>query len=48
MTEKKSIRLAGKVLEHSPHVYAFFNTRDEEYGVLLPFIKEDKPFHIVE
>ncbi|HLO14805.1 MAG TPA: hypothetical protein VK206_08250 [Anaerolineales bacterium] len=48
MTEKKSIRLAGKVLEHSAHVCAFFNTRDEKYQVLFPFIDEgDKAFHTV-
>lgn len=47
------VRLAGRALGSSRHVCAFFNTRDEEYGVLLPFIKEgfeqgDKAFHIVK
>lgn len=51
--EKKPIRLAGKTMRHSPHVCAFFNSRDEEYRVLLPFIKEgfeegDKAFHIID
>jgi hypothetical protein len=51
--QKKSIRLAGRTLEYSPHVCAFFSTRDEEYQVLLPFIKEgfeegDKAFHIID
>lgn len=49
----KSVRLAGSVLDRSRHVCAFFNTKDEEYRVLLPFIKEgfehgDKAFHIVD
>ena len=53
MPEKKPVRLAGRTLEHSPHVCAFFNTREEEYKVLLPFIKEgfeqgDKAFHIID
>lgn len=54
MTEqKKPVRLAGRRLDHSPHVCAFFSTRDEEYQVLLPFIKEgfeegDKAFHIID
>jgi hypothetical protein len=53
MHEKKPVRLAGRTLKHSPHVCAFFNTREEEYQVLLPFIKEgfeegDKAFHIID
>ena len=40
MAEKKSIRLAGNDLEHSPHVFAFFNTYGEEYQVLLPLMHE--------
>jgi hypothetical protein len=51
--QKKGIRLAGRTLKRSPHVCAFFHTREEEYQVLLPFIKEgfeegDKAFHIVD
>ena len=47
------VRLAGATLGRSRHVCAFFNTKDEEYRVLLPFIKEgfdqgDKAFHIVK
>jgi hypothetical protein len=50
---KKEVRLAGAVLDRSRHVCAFFNSKDEEYRVLLPFMKEgfehgDKAFHIVE
>ena len=53
MAAKKPVQLAGRTLEHSPHVCAFFNTRDEEYQVLLPFIKAgfeegDKAFHIID
>lgn len=53
MAEKKSARLAGRTLDHSPHVCAFFSTREEEYQVLLPFIKEgfeagDKAFHVID
>ncbi|MDB5921800.1 MAG: sensory transduction histidine kinase [Betaproteobacteria bacterium] len=52
-TEKQPVHLGGEVLERSRHVCAFFNSRDEEYEVLLPFIKEgfdhgDKAYHIVE
>jgi hypothetical protein len=35
-----SIRLAGSTLGSRPHVCAFFQSPDDEYGVLLPFIKE--------
>ena len=50
---EKAVRLAGSVLDRSRHVCAFFGTKDEEYRVLLPFIKEgfehgDKAFHIVD
>ena len=40
-------------MDRSRHVCAFFNSKPEEYNVLLPFIKEgfeenDKAFHIVD
>ena len=46
------IRFAGSVLGAQRHVCAFFHTSDEEYRVLLPFIKEgfecgERAFHIV-
>jgi hypothetical protein len=46
------IRLAGSVLGAKRHVCAFFHSPDEEYRVLLPFVKEgfergEKAFHIV-
>lgn len=47
------VRLAGSVLDHRRHVCAFFHLKEEEYRVLLPYIKEgfeqgDKAFHIVD
>ena len=47
------IRIAGSVLGTQRHVCAFFHSPDEEYRVLLPFIKEgfergEKAFHIVD
>ena len=50
---KKPVRLAGSVLDGSRHVCAFFDWKDDEYRVLLPFIKEgfehgDKAFHVVD
>jgi hypothetical protein len=47
------IRFAGSVLDAQRHVCAFFHNSDEEYQVLLPFIKDgfergEKAFHIVD
>jgi hypothetical protein len=47
------IRLAGSVLGTRRHVCAFFNSADEEYRVMLPFIKDgfergQRAFHIVD
>jgi hypothetical protein len=47
------IRFAGSVLGAQRHVCAFFHNPDEEYRVLLPFIKDgfdrgEKAFHIVD
>jgi len=46
------IPFAGSELGDSRHVCAFFNSDDEEYGVLMPFIKDgfecgDKAVHVV-
>ncbi len=46
------ISLAGSQLDEVRHVCAFFNSEEEEYRVLLPFIKEgfergDKAVHVV-
>ena len=37
---KAEIHLAGAILDQYRHVCAFFHSPDEEYRVLLPFIKE--------
>jgi hypothetical protein len=47
------VHLAGAVLDRSRHVCAFFNSREDEYQVLLPFIREgfergDRAFHVVD
>lgn len=34
------IRLAGRTLTHTRHVCAFFNSREEQNKVLIPFLKE--------
>jgi len=52
MSHPRQIRLAGAVLDRSRHVCAFFHHKEEEYQVLLPFIKEgfdqgDRAFHMV-
>src|SRR3977135_2093253 len=46
------ISLAGSQLGNTRHVCALFNSEDEEYRVLLPFIKDgftcgDKAVHVV-
>jgi hypothetical protein len=50
---EQPIRFAGSTLGKQRHVCAFFHSPDEEYQVLLPFIKEgfdrgEKAFHIVD
>lgn len=51
--QTETVRLAGSVLDRNRHVCAFFHNKDEEYQVLLPFVKEGfeehhKAFHIVD
>jgi hypothetical protein len=46
------IHFAGSTLAKERHICAFFHSPDEEYRVLLPFIREgiergEKAFHIV-
>jgi len=46
------ISLAGSQLGKTRHVCAFFNSDEEEYRVLLPFIKDgfergDKAIHVI-
>lgn len=53
MSRPKQVRLAGSVLDRSRHVCAFFHRKEEEYRVLLPFIREgfaqgDRAFHVVD
>src|SRR5947199_431544 len=53
MSRPKQVRLAGSVLDRSRHVCAFFHRKEEEYRVLLPFIKEgfdqgDRAFHVID
>ena len=48
-----AISFAGGVLTRDRHVCAFFATRDEEYRVLAPFMKDgiergDNAYHIVD
>lgn len=50
---EQPIRFAGSTLHKHRHVCAFFQSPDEEYEVLMPFIKEgfergEKAFHIVD
>jgi len=48
----RSVRLAGSTLQCSCHACAFFYSKEEEYEVLLPFVKDgldmgDKSFQII-
>ena len=50
---EQPIRFAGSELDVKCHVCAFFRTPEEEYRVLMPFIKEgfergEKAFHVVD
>ncbi len=49
----RPIRFAGSVLGAQRHVCAFFHNADEQYRILLPFIKEgfecgDRAFHVLD
>jgi hypothetical protein len=51
--QPESVHLAGMVMGGTRHACAFFHSPAEEYGVMVPFIKEglernDKALHIVE
>jgi hypothetical protein len=53
LSANEPIRFAGSVLDQQRHVCAFFHNPEEEYRVLLPFIKDgfergEKAFHIVD
>lgn len=48
-----SVRIAGMALGEQRHICALFNSRDESYRVLLPFVKEgfqcgDRAFHVID
>jgi len=50
---QKPVRLAGRTLKETRHICAFFNSREEQNKVLMPFFKEgydrgEKLFHIVD
>src|SRR5579872_6478090 len=52
MSPSPPISFAGSKLTETRHVCAFFNSDEEEYRVLLPFIKDglkcgDKAVHVV-
>jgi len=52
-TAIEPLHLAGSTLKHSCHVCALFNSPEEKYRVLMPFIKDgiekgDRSFHIVD
>jgi len=49
----KQVRLAGAVIDRKRHVCAFFNSKEEGYRVLMPFIKEgfdqgDRALHFID
>ncbi len=49
---EQPIRFAGSELGKNSHICGFFSNREEEYQLLLPFIKDgfacrDKAFHVV-
>src|SRR5256885_9407443 len=51
--KENPIRFAGSELGAHPHICGFFRTPEEEYHLLLPFIKEgfdrgEKAFHVVD
>ena len=53
MDPEQSIHFANATLGADRHICAFFHSPDEEYRVLLPFIREgiergEKAFHIVD
>jgi hypothetical protein len=51
--QNHSVTLAGSALKHRCHACAFFHDQEEEYRLLLPFVREgfaqqDKIFQIVD
>lgn len=53
MPQVRDVTLAGRTVPGNQHVCAFFNSKEEEYRVLMPFIKEgfergERAFHVVD
>jgi hypothetical protein len=53
VTQPRDVTLAGRIVPGNQHVCAFFNSKEEEYRVLMPFIKEgfergERAFHVVD
>jgi hypothetical protein len=53
LTLPPDVTLAGRTVPGNQHVCAFFNSKEEEYRVLMPFIKEgfergERAFHVVD
>lgn len=53
MTTASEVRLGGTDLAQARHICAFFNSAEENYRALMPFIKDgfdrgEKAFHIVD
>ena len=49
----RPVHLGGAELDRKRHVCAFFHSKEEEYRVLLPFVREgfehgERAFHIVD
>jgi MEDS: MEthanogen/methylotroph, DcmR Sensory domain len=52
-SERRPVTLAGSAVGHRCHASAFFHNQEEEYRLLLPFVKEgfaqgDRMFQIVD
>ena len=50
--QERAVTLAGVALQRSCHACAFFHNIEEEYEILLPFVKEglewnDRSFHVI-
>jgi hypothetical protein len=39
-SERRPVTLAGSAVGHRCHASAFFHNQEEEYRLLLPFVKE--------
>ena len=53
MPQPQEVTLAGRTVPGNQHVCAFFSSKDDEYRVLMPFIKEgfergERAFHVVD